>query len=314
MVRRFRQAAEQLGLKGNVHEVVTMASLVERETAVDAERPLVASVFENRLAKKMPLMTDPSVIYGLELEGPWRGTIYESDLKRNTPYNTYLHAGCRRARWPIPAAVAARGHGAGADGLSLLCGRGRQSPGPVAVFHHARGARSQRSRLPASREEGRWPMKTMLRDLVLPRVLPLVLLAGCSFFPTTRKLPVPKPRRHANGLADDLVAQLNQRWDAMDTLTATVEIQATEFKSKEGVAKDYPSCRGYHPDAQAGDAAGCGAAYFGVDAFSTWPAMAKPSPCSSRQRTLPSRAPIRPKGNFAEPDVQPAAGISSLMP
>jgi UPF0755 protein len=96
MVKRFRAVAGQIGLvglKGNVHRVVTLASLVERETALDAERPLVASVFENRLAKKMPLMTDPSVIYGLEVEGRWRGVIHESDLKRNTPYNTYLHAG-----------------------------------------------------------------------------------------------------------------------------------------------------------------------------------------------------------------------------
>lgn len=93
MVRRFRTASAQLGLKENVHRVVTIASLVERETAVDAERPLVASVFENRLAKSMPLMTDPAVIYGLELEGLWRGAIYQSDLQRNTPYNTYLHVG-----------------------------------------------------------------------------------------------------------------------------------------------------------------------------------------------------------------------------
>jgi UPF0755 protein len=98
MVRRFRAIAGQLGLtqpgmKGNLHDVVTLASLVERETAVDEERPLVASVFQNRLAKKMPLMTDPSLIYGLELEGRWRGTIYASDLKHDTPYNTYLHAG-----------------------------------------------------------------------------------------------------------------------------------------------------------------------------------------------------------------------------
>ena len=93
MVRRFRAVAGQIGLKGNVHRVVTMASLVERETAVDAERPQVASVFENRLAKKMPLMTDPSVIYGLELDGRWRGAIHQSDLKLDTPYNTYLHTG-----------------------------------------------------------------------------------------------------------------------------------------------------------------------------------------------------------------------------
>jgi UPF0755 protein len=93
MVRRFRAVAGQLGLKENLRQVVTIASLVERETAVDAERPLVASVFDNRLKKNMPLMTDPSVIYGLELENHWRGTIYGSDLKQNTPYNTYLHAG-----------------------------------------------------------------------------------------------------------------------------------------------------------------------------------------------------------------------------
>jgi UPF0755 protein len=101
MVRRFRAAAAQIGLgKGNaardVHSVVTLASLVERETAVNAERPLVASVLTNRLEKKMPLMTDPAVIYGLEVEGKWRGSIYASDLadaKKDTPYNTYRHIG-----------------------------------------------------------------------------------------------------------------------------------------------------------------------------------------------------------------------------
>ena len=93
MVRRFRQATAQLGLKENVHDVVTMASLIERETALDADRPLVASVIRNRLEKKMPLKTDPAVIYGLEITGQWRGVIYASDLTRDTPYNTYLHSG-----------------------------------------------------------------------------------------------------------------------------------------------------------------------------------------------------------------------------
>ena len=93
MVKRFRAVAAQIGLSENVHGVVTAASLVERETAVDGERPLVASVFVNREQKQMPLMTDPAVIYGLQLEGLWRGTIYASDLKRDTPYNTYLHKG-----------------------------------------------------------------------------------------------------------------------------------------------------------------------------------------------------------------------------
>ena len=93
MVKRFRQAALQLGLSHDFHNVVTLASLVERETAVESERPLVASVFQNRLDKQMPLGTDPSVIYGLELAGQWRGTIYASDLHRDTAYNTYVHAG-----------------------------------------------------------------------------------------------------------------------------------------------------------------------------------------------------------------------------
>lgn len=93
MVKRFRGAAAQLGLKQNVHQVVTIASLVERESAIDAERPLVASVFANRLKKNMPLMTDPAVIYGLERENRWRGALYQSDLTYNTAYNTYVHAG-----------------------------------------------------------------------------------------------------------------------------------------------------------------------------------------------------------------------------
>ncbi len=93
MVRRFRVVAEQLGLKEDVHLVVTLASLIERETAVDEERPLVASVFVNRLKKNMPLMTDPAVIYGLEREERWRGTLYANDLTHNTAYNTYLHPG-----------------------------------------------------------------------------------------------------------------------------------------------------------------------------------------------------------------------------
>lgn len=93
MVKRFKQVAQQVGLTQDVHKIVTIASLVERETAVARQRPLVASVFENRLARHIPLGTDPSVIYGLQLEHIWRGTIYASDLKRDTPYNTYLHAG-----------------------------------------------------------------------------------------------------------------------------------------------------------------------------------------------------------------------------
>ncbi len=96
MVKRFRVESMRLGLTSNVHEVVTLASIVEKETAVSEERPMVASVLENRLAKRMPLMTDPAVIYGLRSQNEWRGAIYASDLSdrsHDTPYNTYRHAG-----------------------------------------------------------------------------------------------------------------------------------------------------------------------------------------------------------------------------
>ena len=93
MVKRFRQATQGIGLTTDYHRMVTMASLVEKETPIDAERPLVASVFENRLDKNMPLMTDPSVIYAALLDGRYRGTIYASDLQADSAYNTYRRAG-----------------------------------------------------------------------------------------------------------------------------------------------------------------------------------------------------------------------------
>jgi UPF0755 protein len=93
MVGQFRESARSIGLTGDYHRVVTLASLVEKETPIEAERPLVASVFVNRLDKKMPLMTDPSVIYAALLQGRYRGTIYESDLQADSSYNTYQHTG-----------------------------------------------------------------------------------------------------------------------------------------------------------------------------------------------------------------------------
>ncbi len=93
MVKRFRQQGNVIGLTGDVHRTVTMASLVEKETPVASERPLVASVLENRLTRNMPLMTDPTVIYAAMLENRYRGTIYQSDLARDSAYNTYKHTG-----------------------------------------------------------------------------------------------------------------------------------------------------------------------------------------------------------------------------
>ncbi len=76
-----------------VNAAVTLASLVEKETAVPEERRLVASVFANRLRLGMPLDCDPTTIYAALLEGRYRGTIYRSDLDNPSLYNTYRHAG-----------------------------------------------------------------------------------------------------------------------------------------------------------------------------------------------------------------------------
>ncbi|GAC1703230.1 MAG: hypothetical protein NVS9B4_10720 [Candidatus Acidiferrum sp.] len=87
-------AASAPALDGRpVASIVTLASLVERETPKPEERPLVAGVFENRLRRNMPLQCDPTVIYALEKMQKYRGTLTGSDLHLDSPYNTYQHAG-----------------------------------------------------------------------------------------------------------------------------------------------------------------------------------------------------------------------------
>lgn len=91
MVREFRfratalaQLLEQSEL--DLHQVVTMASMVEREAVSMEEMPLISSVFHNRLRAGMPLQSDPTAIYGIRIFG---GTVTRQDVQRNTPYNTY---------------------------------------------------------------------------------------------------------------------------------------------------------------------------------------------------------------------------------
>ena len=95
MVKRFRAVSKQIGLAQtpDLARTVILASLVEKEVRVADERPLVAGVFENRIAQRMPLATDPSVIYAALLAGRWRGTIHRSDLDFASPYNTYRQPG-----------------------------------------------------------------------------------------------------------------------------------------------------------------------------------------------------------------------------
>ncbi|MFW6011757.1 MAG: endolytic transglycosylase MltG [Desulfosalsimonas sp.] len=96
MVRRFNkvfsekweQRAEELGF--SVHEIVILASIIEKETGVGGERKLISSVFHNRLEKGMRLDSDPTVIYGIE---NFDGNITRDHLRTPTPYNTYTFRG-----------------------------------------------------------------------------------------------------------------------------------------------------------------------------------------------------------------------------
>jgi UPF0755 protein len=98
MVQRFRAMMERelprLLTRGlSLRQVVTLASLVELETAQGEERPRIAAVFLNRLRKRMPLQTDPTVIYALRQAEAWDGKIHKRDLGIDSPYNTYRIAG-----------------------------------------------------------------------------------------------------------------------------------------------------------------------------------------------------------------------------
>jgi UPF0755 protein len=73
-----------------VNEFVTLASIIEKETGRKEEMPLISAVFHNRLKKRMPLQSDPTVIYGLP---DFDGNLRKQDLLKKTPYNTYLIAG-----------------------------------------------------------------------------------------------------------------------------------------------------------------------------------------------------------------------------
>lgn len=115
MVKEFRQTARQIGLlqtpasteteagtpgspvhiaaESDIERTVIMASIIEKETAVAEERPLVASVYYNRLARRIALDADPSIIYAELLAGTYSGALHHDDMRFNSPYNTYTHAG-----------------------------------------------------------------------------------------------------------------------------------------------------------------------------------------------------------------------------
>ncbi len=91
--KHWHDLESSLPRDSSVNDAVTLASLIEKETAVPDERTIVASVYENRLSKGIALDCDPTTIYAALLEDRYRGTIYRSDLQSGNAYNTYRHAG-----------------------------------------------------------------------------------------------------------------------------------------------------------------------------------------------------------------------------
>lgn len=154
MVRRFRQESALLGLSDQTSEtnpqtisrIVTMASLIEKEVAVAAERPMVAGVFENRLHRGIPLATDPTVIYAAVLAGRWRGAIHESDLQFDSPYNTYRHAGLPPGPICSPGAAALKAalHPAETDYLYFVADAQGHSRFAATLDEHSRNVQAYR--------------------------------------------------------------------------------------------------------------------------------------------------------------------------
>ena len=104
------------------HDVITLASLVEKETPEASERPLVAGVFERRLELGMPLQCDPTVVYAAQLEDRPTGSITQSELQLDSPYNTYRHAGLPPGPIANPgeASIRAALHPAAGDALYFV--------------------------------------------------------------------------------------------------------------------------------------------------------------------------------------------------
>ena len=87
----WTRRAEEIGF--SLREIIILASLIEKETSLPDERPLVSAVFHNRLKKRMKLDCDPTIIYALKQDGQFKDHLRTKDMRLDSPYNTYLYGG-----------------------------------------------------------------------------------------------------------------------------------------------------------------------------------------------------------------------------
>jgi len=135
------------------HDIITLASLVEKETPEISERPLIAGVFERRLERGMPLQSDPTVIYAAQLDHRLVGPITQSDLEFDSPYNTYRHSGLPPGPIANPGLVSIRAalHPAAGDALYFVANNQGGHVFARSLAEHQRNVSRYRRELAASR-------------------------------------------------------------------------------------------------------------------------------------------------------------------